>query len=340
MSGEKTEQPTQHRLQERRKEGQIPQRKNIVEAALLISAVLILVGFSGPLSAALLNLSTVVFSGVDRNFEAVKATSFIAAMDVVSLMAAICILISMFTLLTGLLLNKFNFSVKPLTPNINKLNPASQIKNIFSKHTIYNFIRMIIIFSSILIIFISVVWGSLDDSINASYCGEMCLYPLFISRIKIVVTTILLVLLLMAATDYRIQTRLFASQNKMTKEEVKREHKEQEGDPKIKFGRRSIAMEDAALPMPSEATHVVHSDQVLVALIFYPSAQLPPYVVFKAKGAKVPALCRKFRALKIPIVSLPSVALDFYRMAPPGQYLPPRSAPGMEKIMGMITPKA
>jgi type III secretory pathway component EscU len=79
---------------------------------------------------------------------------------------------------------------------------------------------------------------------------------------------------------------------------------------------------------------------VLVALIFYPSAQLPPYVVFKAKGAKVPALCRKFRALKIPIVSLPSVALDFYRMAPPGQYLPPRSAPGMEKIMGMITPKA
>lgn len=336
MSGEKTEKPTPRRLEDQRKEGQVPQRKNVVEAALLTYAVLALIGFSGPLSNALLNLSTVVFLSLDGDFDDARASSFTASMDVVWLMLAVSASISLFTLLVGMFLNKFLFAPKAVSIKFQKLNPVSQLKNIFSKATIYNFIRLLVYFSALSLLLYIIVVSSFEDSINASYCGGMCLYPLFLSRIRIAVTVILIVLVVLAIVDYLIQDRLFISQNKMTKDEVKREYKGQEGDPEIKARRKSIAMNDAAMPLPSDATHVVHSDQVLVAMIFYPTSGQRPFMVFKAKGPRVPSLCRQFRALKIPTVNLPGAALDLYRMAPPGQYLPARSARSIQKVMRMM----
>ncbi|QPC44326.1 EscU/YscU/HrcU family type III secretion system export apparatus switch protein [Kaustia mangrovi] len=333
MSGEKTEQPTHKRLEDQRKEGQLPQRKNVVEAGLVTFAVLLLIGISGPLWGSLVTLSTTVFSGVDRDFDAARASSFAAAMDVVYLVLAVCVLVSMVTLLFGLLLNRFNFAPKALSPKFQKFNPVNQIKGIFSKATIYNFIRLLVYFSIIATLLYLVIANDIENAINASHCGWACLYPFFVSRFKIVVAVILIVLVLLAALDFRIQTLLFTSQNKMAKDEVKREHKGQEGDPEIKAGRKSVAMNDAAMPLLSDATHVVHSDQVLVAIIFYPAARQRPYVVFKAKGASVAGLCRKFRGWKVPTFNIPTVALDFYRMATPGQYMPARSAKGMSRIL-------
>lgn len=333
MSGEKTEQPTQRRLGDRRKEGQIPQRKNVVEAALLTFTALLLAGTFRPLASGLLDLSTIVFSSVDRDFDAARAASFTAAMKPVWLTLGICAAASLFTLAVGLLVNNFNFAPKALAPKFQKFNPVSQIKNIFSKTTLYNFARMLVYFMAVVLILYLAVWGGIEDAINASYCGVLCLFPFFLSKFTTSIIAILIVLTLMAALDYRIQTRLFISQNKMTKDEVKREFKGQEGDPEIKANRRSIVMNDAVMPLPSEATHVVHSDQVLVALIFYPAAGQRPYVVYKANGAAVPGLCRKFRALKIPTVNLPAAALELYRMGVVGQYMPARSARPMEKVL-------
>jgi len=64
MSGEKTEAPTRRRLEDRRREGQVPQRKHVIEAALLSFVALLLIGLFGPLSGMLLNISTAAFSVV------------------------------------------------------------------------------------------------------------------------------------------------------------------------------------------------------------------------------------------------------------------------------------
>ncbi len=339
MSGDKTEQPTHKRLEDQRKKGQIPQRKNVVEAGLLTFAILLLAGTSGRLWNMLLMLLNTVFSGVNRDFDMVRTSSFAAAMNVVHLMLTICTLISMVTLSLGLLFNRFNFALKALSPKFQKLNPVDQLKSIFSKATLYNFIRLLVYFSIIAILLYQIIAHNIENAIKASHCGWICLYPFFMSRLRIVLTSILIVLLLLAALDFRIQHRLFIARHRMSKDEVKREHKGQEGDPKIKAERMSLAMNDATMPLLSDATHVIYSDQLLVALIFYPAARQRPYVVFKAKGASVPDLCRKCRSWKIPLFNLPSVALDFYRMATPGQYMPARSAKGMSRIMQIVDKK-
>ncbi|WP_011579461.1 MULTISPECIES: EscU/YscU/HrcU family type III secretion system export apparatus switch protein [Chelativorans] len=334
MSGEKTEAPTPRRLEERRREGQVPQRKNIIEAALLTFVVVLLIWLFRPLSEALLNLSAAVFSSISHDLEAATATSLVAAMPVVHWMLAICGASALFTLLLSCVLNKFMFAPKALAPKFERFNPVGQIKSIFSKATLYSFMRMIVLFTAVSAIFIYLYVANMDNSLQASHCGEACLYDLFTSRIGMLVAAVLGVLIVLALIDYKIQDRMFISQNKMTKEEVKREYKDQEGDREIKAGRKSIALNDAAAPLLSESTHVVHSDQVLAAVIFYPGAGYPPYLVFKAMGASVPGLCRKFLAMNIPTFNVPGAALEFYRMSAPGQYLPARSIRSMEKILG------
>jgi len=333
MSGEKTEAPTPRRLEERRREGQVPQRKNVIEAALLTFVVVLLIWLFRPLSGALLNLSAAIFSGIGHDLEAATATSLLAAMQVVHWMLAICGASALFTLLLSCVLNKFIFAPKALSPKFERFNPVGQLKNIFSKATLYSFMRMNVLFIAVSVTFIYLYISSMEDSLQASHCGEMCLYHLFTSQIGMLVAAILIVLIVLALIDYKIQDRIFISQNKMTKEEVKREYKEQEGDREIKAGRKSIAINDAAAPLLSESTHVVHSDQVLAAVIFYPGAGYPPYLVFKAMGASVPGLCRKFRAMNIPTFNVPGVALELYRMGAPGQYLPARSIRSMDKIL-------
>lgn len=333
MSGEKTEQPTQRRLEDRRKEGQIPQRKNVIEASLLTFTTLLLLTAYAPLAGRLLNLSKTVFSSIDRDFDSAREASFASAMQTVWLSMALCVAASMFTLLVGLLVNRFNFSPKALTPKFQKFNPVSQAKNIFSKSTAYNFLRMLVFFSGVVAAMYIAIWGGVKDAINASYCGILCLVPFFKAKIELTVAAILILLIVLAAVDYAIQTRLYLSQNKMSKDEVKREFKQQDGDPEIKANRRMLVMNDASMPLPSEATHVVHSDQVLVAFIFYPTSGQRPFVVTKAQGATVPGLSRKFRALKIPTLNMPGVALELYRMSAPGQYMPAKSARPMERVL-------
>ncbi|WP_173932909.1 EscU/YscU/HrcU family type III secretion system export apparatus switch protein [Chelativorans sp. Marseille-P2723] len=333
MSGEKTEAPTPHRLDERRKEGQVPQRRNVIEAALLTFTLLLIAGLFDRLSKVLLDLSTAVFSNIDEDFGAAWALSLPATLDALYFILAICAASSLFSVLFGMLMNKFLFAPKALSIKFQKLNPVNQVKSIFSKSTLYNFVRLLVFFFSVCVILYISIYANIENSLNASYCGEACLYPLFVKIIRTAIISILIALLVMAAIDYRIQSLLFISQNKMTKDEVKREYKGQEGDPEIKAGRKSIAVSDATMPLPSEATHVVHSDQVLVALIFYPGVQQPPYIVFKAKGARVPVLRRRFASMKIPTINQPGAALELYRAAPVGQYLSARAARNFERIL-------
>ena len=168
MSGEKTEAPTRRRLEDRRKEGQVPQRKNVVEAALLTFVTLLLVGLFGPLSGALLDLSAKAFSGINQDFEIAKATSFTAIVQAAYWIQAICISSAIFTLLLGMLLNRFVFAPKAFSPKFQRFNPAGQVKNIFSKSTLYNFIRMIFLFGTISALFLYLYLFNLEDSLEAS----------------------------------------------------------------------------------------------------------------------------------------------------------------------------
>jgi flagellar biosynthesis protein FlhB len=230
-----------------------------------------------------------------------------------------------------LLMNKFNFAPKSMLPQFEKFNPVNGLKGIFSKNTIYNFIRLTVFFIAATSILYFVVKINLGEIIRASYCGVDCVAVVFYQVFVLTLVLILSVLVILAAIDFKVQNEIFLSQSKMTKDEVKREYKGREGDPLIKSTRRQIAMEDATAPTLRDVTHVVYSGGFMVALVYY-SGRLP-YVAMKAKGDHVRRMVSRHRAAGATCVNLPDVARDFFQRGVVGQYMRRDCIEGMKKII-------
>ncbi|MCY1740505.1 EscU/YscU/HrcU family type III secretion system export apparatus switch protein [Ensifer sp. SL37] len=332
MSGEKTEQPTKKKMDDQRKAGQIPQRKNAVEAILLFSAVFLLWALL-PMFAvyAMFGLRT-AFDSIRLDFDNALNLSFLSFRDLMRLSLIYCGSVALVASFSGIMFNRFNFSLRSLSPNIQKLNPVNNIKSILSISTLYNIIRILVLFLSISFALYIVTSMHAKDIANMAVCGRLCVVGLISKLLILVFILIIVCVSIMAAIDYFSQSIMFKNNNKMSKDDIKREYKDQEGDALIKSMRRSNALSDGALPNLKDATHVIYSDEHIVAVVFFPETGGAPFVVAKAKGPKSVRLLDEFKRLKVPAFKLPSVALDFYFMAIPGQYLPPRSAAGVEKL--------
>lgn len=331
MSDEKTEQPTQRKLQQSREMGQVAQRKNVVEAATLVVGCLYVFATIPLFSKGLVDVLDLGLQDLDKSLYERRTDiqeRFIASLTNGLVLTA---LLGIFCLIFHLIVNGFNFAPKSMSPKFEKFNPINGLKGIFSKATAYSFIRLLIYFSATTAIFFVVVKENMAQVIQASICGVSCVGDVFIYLFVLTTSLILLVLLLLAAFDFRIQDAIFKSQSKMTKDEVKREHKGSEGDPLIKSARRRLALSDANLPSLREITHAVYSSAYLVGVVYYGGR--PPYIVIRAKGDSVTRQVSRLRSARVKCINLPEVAREFYNLGQVGSYLPPKTIKSMEKLL-------
>ena len=331
MSDDKTEEPTHKRLEQARRDGQLPQRKNVLEAVLLTLGTCAIVALMAHVAQLCAGIFDAALAGVNTGLTEGAAGVQRAVIPAVGFMLAIAGGLGAIILFVSLQLTGFNASMKPLEPNLSKLNPVNGLKQMFSIAILYNFVRLIIYFTVATITLWVLVRSSLADAIEAADCGLFCLAALFPPIFLKAAAILLFTLIIMAVIDYRIQDKLWRKQLKMSHEDIKREHKSSEGDPRIKGARKSLAQADAHMPMMRDVTHVVHSQGVMVALV-YKHGHIP-FLAAKTQGNTVPKLVRKYRSLGAKCVNLPKVAREFYGMAPPGSYLRPQAAKGMAQVL-------
>ena len=335
MSGEKTEEPTQKKLEDARREGQLPQRKNVIEAVFLSFSVLMLTGLTGRISEAMLSILDSALLAVQSGFDERFGFVLISIKELATVLLIFLGISSGFTLLFGLFLNKFNFAPKAMKPKFQKLNPASGFKSLFSKNTLYNFGRVLTYFVILTLLLFLTIKNGFAEVINASHCGANCLAPLFLGYLKTVMAIILVTLLVLAAADFKVQNSLFRKQNMMSKDDVRNEFKGQEGDPQIREERKSIAMRESNLPSLKDATHVIYGEHFLVAIIYFSDSEAPPFMVAKTRGGGIGKILQRSRSYGLRLFNLPIVAREFHKMGSPGSYLPARSAAGVYQIMKM-----
>ena len=331
MSGEKTEQPTEKKLGDARRRGQLPQRKNVLEAFIMVTGCLMVTGGWPEEAARILSVFEAGFDGVAKDFDEALPATLLAAMQAAMLVPVLALILGSLLLMVNLLLTRFNFAPESLTPKFQKLNPVSGLKGMFSKNTLYNFVRLTIYFTTVSLFLYLIIKSNIGNVIHAASCGLSCLAQIFPMLILRLVILILGLLVILAAVDYKIQTIIFISQNKMSKDEVKREFKGMQGDPQIKGKRQQIGKEDAQLPSPREVTHVIYSNALLVAVLYEPGAT--PFVVMKAKGQHVPAIQSRFRRMGVKCVNLPTVARQFHKRYAVSSYMDSTAATGMAKVL-------
>jgi type III secretion protein U len=331
MSGEKTEEPTEKRLDDARKKGQVPQRKYVLEAFILTGGVLGINGLWPSVAAHLADTMDKVFEGIAGDFHEALDPALDSAFEATRVIIMMSLALGIALLIFNLLINKFNFAPEAMTPKFEKLNPVNGLKGLFSKNTLYSFIRLMIYFPTISLITYFLIQGNISNALNAASCGLPCLADIFNALILQCVILILLVLIIMAAVDFKLQNMMFITQNKMSKDDVKQEYKGSQGDPLIKGKRQQISREDMYMPSPKDVTHVIFSNSYLVAILYRPGKT--PFVVMKAKGDSVPKVLSRFKQMGVHCVNLPAVAREFHMRYTVGNFMDGQAAGSMYKVL-------
>lgn len=293
QGGEKTEDATSKKLTDARKDGQVAKSQDLVMALELIGLFLILkntIGYIGDgLLASYHEIYGLMASLLSDDFNGnISHSLLVLCMKEVLLILLPILIISFSIAFFGNLIQvKWKPSTKPLMPKLSKFNPISGFKKLFSKDKLMELLKSV----GKLLIIGYVVFDALKDQWGLI----MNLYdlPLF-DAIGLIGTTVIdlgfqisIFFLVIALFDLVYQKRKFKEDMKMTKQEVKDEYKQSEGDPKIKGKIRQKMMEASQRRMmqdiPKADVVITNPTHLAVAVKYDREHSEAPIVV--AKGA-------------------------------------------------------
>lgn len=316
---ERTEPASPKRLQKAREEGQVARSQELTTFALLMAASASLWGIG---SFIIQKLTVMLESGLRVEREVVFDPALLAPrffslmLDGLLAIAPLLGCLLIVALLSPMLLSGWLFSTKALVPDFKRLNPANGFKRIFSSRGLVELIKAIAKAAVIGGVAAAIIWSHKQDvldligmSMDSSLAGIGRLIGM--TFMLIVGAMVLLVLI-----DVPFQLWNHARQLRMSKEDLRKENKEDEGDPQIKGRIRSMQREMARRRMMAEVPKadvvVTNPTHYAVALKYQDRSMRAPKVI--AKGSQlVAALIRELATEHhIPILEVPPLARALY----------------------------
>lgn len=316
---EKTEPASPRRLEQAREEGQVPQSRELSTFFVTVTGVATLWMLGGWIAERMYGLIRQAFV-----FEREMAFDVVLMLDGFHrlLSGALLTLVPLFMVLlvaavaSPIVLGGLVFSPKALGFNFGRMNPIKGIARMFSVHGLAEMVKAIL--KSLLIggIGATVLW------INKDHLFDLMVMPLevgmpdFADSVAFTALMITLSLGLLALMDVPFQLWQYHKKLRMTKEEVKRENKEQEGDPMVKGRIRALQREMARRRMMAEVPKadvvVTNPTHFSVALRYDAERMGAPVVVAKGRGE----LALKIREIAaehgVPMLEAPPLARALY----------------------------
>jgi type III secretion protein U len=320
MSGEKTEEPTRKKLDDARKKGQSPKSQDVNAAAGLVGLLIALVVMA---ESMLDRLSQMLLRALHQGLAAGSNEDMLALMvdmlktGIMAVLPFIAVSVAL-GFVASFAQVGFNLSFEPISPKFDKLNPAEGLKKLFSVRSLIDFLKMVVKAIALGAVLWVLIQGMVPLLVGAAYFNPVGVGLLgWKSMIKLLAAGCL-VFVVVGPVDFGLQLWLFKRDQKMTKDEVKREHKESEGDPQLKGQRKQIAQEMATSPpekrVPGASVVVTNPTHYAVALRYEPGETPLPVIV--AKGMDAEALRIRAIAEKsgVPIVGNPPLARALHKL--------------------------
>lgn len=328
QTGEKTEDPTPRRRMEARKKGTVARSTDLVGATTLLIGLLVL-----PYVAAALgrNFPIIMSASIDRAGTEISGTA--VGPYLLNMLTPAIVVVIPFVLLVvtvGVIVNfaqvGFVLSLEPMNPQLQRINPMSGFKRLLSRRGMVEGIKATFklgIFAYIAYSSLNAGWDEIAmlAQVDPTASAKMAATVLHKMAIKIAVAWLFL-----AAFDYAFQRKETEKQLKMTKYELKREMKEQEGSPEQKMEmmsrRRKIAKGGLAKKLSMADALITNPTHFAVAISYKRSEMHAPMVV--AKGADYLALKMREVAkdVELPIVENPPLARALHKECEPGDFIP------------------
>ncbi|HZW20275.1 flagellar biosynthesis protein FlhB [Noviherbaspirillum sp.] len=340
---EKTEPASPRRLEQAREEGDVPRSRELATCTVLLAAGLGL-WFTG--EALVRRLNAMLAAGLTLEREQVYDFNLLLTriipglVDVLIGLAPLAGILMLVAVASPMLIGGWLFSTKALTPNFGRLNPLSGIGNMFSTRSLVELVKAIGKTLLIGAIAWTVVSGQTEEMLALSaeplhtgwsHLGKMLLVG-FIS--------IVCGLVVIALIDAPYQMWHYANKLKMTREELRQEAKESDGDPMVKARMRQMQREMAKRRMMSEVPTadvvVTNPTHYAVALKYTEGKMRAPVVV--AKGAdEVAAKIREIAIEhKVAMLEAPPLARALYRHTELGDEIPAKLYTAVAEVLAYV----
>jgi type III secretion protein U len=217
------------------------------------------------------------------------------------------------------------FSVDPLVPKLERINPVEGFKRLFKLRSFVELAKSLVKAALIAVVALAVLIGGLNALVHMPGCGMSCVpgvlhalgWPLLGGAAAIFVVAGLL--------DVGLQRWLFLRDQKMSPSEMKRERKDSDGDPHLRRERRRVMREAVRLALGlglRRANVVVHDGGRITIGLRYKINEMPaPVVVCRARGDRATTMLAEAREIRLPATEDAELAAGLYRV-PPGHGIP------------------
>ena len=339
----KTEEPSQKKLEEARKRGQTVSSRELNHFFIVLALTFFIVVLAPLLSQHLINLLTPLIERPDEidvngaGFMQIMLGVIWGTLLAISLTLLVTILAAF---APAVVQKKWIFSGESLKPKLEKISPLAGFKRIYGMKALVEFLKNTLKIIIVGLIGVWIAWPHQHElmSVLGMPKSAMLAYTQTIA-VKILLA-VLILLFLLSIADYLYQRFVFLKQMRMTRQEVKDEYRQQEGDPHIKQKLRAIRREKARRRMmqnvPKADVVITNPTHYAVALQ-YDQLRMPAPIVL-AKGAdEVAARIRELATKsKVPIVRNPPLARILYDTTEIEEEIPVEHYQAVAKVIGYV----
>jgi len=340
--GDKTEDPTQRRLDEALKRGDVAKSQEVNTWFVIAASTLIVMGFSGSMSLDL----TVTMRGMIENSyrfptDGASLNHFFekVSIEVLAAVAIPLLLLALAAIAGNMIQHRLVWSYEAITPKLSKISPLAGLKRLFSKQALMNFVKGLVKLAVIGVVFFMLLWPERNRMESMVSFEPISILTVTQNLSLKLLGAVVAIMAVVAAIDYLLQYRQWFDRQKMSLREMKEEFKDTEGDPHIKARVRQLRVEKAKKRMMAavpNATVVITNPTHFAVALQYDRGMSAPVCV--AKGVDAVALRIREVASKhgVPVVENPPLARVLHATVDIDQEIPAEHYKAVAEVIGYV----
>lgn len=340
---QKTEDPTPKKLEEARKKGQVALSREVNNWIMLLMGTLVILAVGPSMMMDLTRyLATYIENAHDLppppgGMGVVVADSFVEILKI--------LILPLLLLMAAAFLGPFLqigplFSTDTIAPDLSKISPFEGFKRLFSRRAIMEFVKGVLklaLIGAVGTILLSPFFGTLDHMVGQPISAMMSELSDMTSRLMI---GVLVTLLIIAVIDLVYQRMEFSKKMRMTKQELKDEYKQSEGDPHVKAKLRQLRQEKARARMmqsvPTADVVITNPTHFSVALKYDPEEMDAPVLVAKGVDELAFRIREKAKEHDVPLVQNPPLARVLFDKVDVDEPVPPEHYRAVAEVISFV----
>lgn len=349
MGGEKTEPATEKKLRDARSEGQVAKSREIANGLGILALFLVLKIWVGNMGNQFLTVFPDIYNRIPQmvtfwdGFMPENDTRLVfqeMLLQTMIIMAPILLVGLLIAFLSDVVQVGWKPTSKPMQPKLSKLSPISGFQRLFSVNSLVELIKSVAKISLIIYICYSYLkdkWVLLFSLYDMTLLQALQLAAETVTDLGI---RIAMVYMVIALADYAYQKFKFSQDMRMTKQEIKEEYKQQEGDPQVK-GKIRQRMRDASQRrmiqnLPQADVVITNPTHYAVAIKYDPEVADAPIVIAKGEDYLAAKIKEIAKENKIEIVENKPLARMLYANVEVGQAVPPELYQAVAEVLAFV----